>query len=378
MTSDRIGLLFCDVSYESVKTRRSLVELALEHAREAGHMERDVELVERHTNGLPTGSAFNVIREWKGLVEEEGVLAVIGSFHSDTGISLVPTIDSGECPTMLMGGDQHLPSKWTFNVQIGDLIQSAFAAMAWCHYHGHRRVALVRDTAWHCEQWANACRIAARRLSMTIVTIESIPSSQANTHRSEDAQREASAAALKRIRVMEPDALVSICALGSLAVAQGIQAMGWDIPRVSGSVGFESSRLPECAGFWDGWVGASVWDEKNRMCSKLLDSWEAKFGSRTGVFRECIAVAYYDAARLLFAALGEARIRNRSGLRDGLQSVHYMSAASGAPSTVMGFTPYEHRAYQGADTIVLRRQAGASVADSKFEAYMSQLWPAGS
>src|SRR5258708_31817169 len=125
MTSDRIGLLFCDVSYESVKTRRSFVDLALEHAKEAGHVERDVELVERHTHGLPSGSAFNVIREWKGLVEEEGVLAVIGSNHSDTGISLVPIIDSGECPTMLMGGDQHLPSKWTFNVQIGDLIQSA-------------------------------------------------------------------------------------------------------------------------------------------------------------------------------------------------------------------------------------------------------------
>jgi branched-chain amino acid transport system substrate-binding protein len=220
MTSDRIGLLFCDVSYESAETRRRFVELALEHAKDAGRMERDVELVERHTKGLPAGSAFNVTREWKRLVEEEGVLAVIGPFHSDTGISLVPTIDSGECPTMLMGGDQHLASKWTFNVQMGDLIQSAVAAMAWCQHHGHRRVALVRDTAWHCEQFADVCRMAARRLSMTIVTIESIPASQAKTHQSEDAQRKAAAAALKRIRVMEPDAVVSICALASLAVAR--------------------------------------------------------------------------------------------------------------------------------------------------------------
>jgi branched-chain amino acid transport system substrate-binding protein len=374
---DRIGLLFTDVSYESVSTRRSFVELALEHAKEAGRMERDVELVERHTSGLPAGSAFNAIREWKGLVEEDGVLAVISTFFSDTGMSLVPTINSGECPTMLMAGDQHLATKWSFNVQIGDLIQSGFSAMVWCHYHGHRRVAIVRDTTWHGEQWVSACRTAARRLSMTITTIESIPASQANTHRSEDAQREAAAAALKRIRETKPEAVVSICALASLAVAQEMQAMGWDIPRVSGSVGFESCRLPECAAFWEGWVGPSVWDEKNSMCSKLIDSWEAKFGSRVGVFRECIGVAYYDAARLLFEALGEARIRTRSGLRDGLERVHYLSASSGAPSTIMGFTPYEHRAYHGADTIVLRRQAGPSVTDSKLEAYMSQLWPAG-
>lgn len=377
MTAERIGLLFCDVAHESAETRRRFVELAIKQAQESGELEVDIELVERHTVALPGGRAIDAIREWKNLVDEDGVIAVIGTCHADTGISLVPTIDAGECATTLMGGDHHLVGKWAFNVQLGDMIQGAFAAMAWCHHHGYRNVALVRDTAWHANQWLEACQMAARRLDINILTVESLPSTQSAVDKSEDPQREAASGALKRIRDLAPDALVNISALGSLAVAQEMSVIDWDVPRVSASLGFETCRLPQCAELWQGWVGISVWDEANAAFGRMAESYEDAYGPRTGVWRDCIAVGYHDATRVILAALNGARVRNRSGLRDALEGLHYLAGASGAPSTIMGFTPYEHRAYHGPDTIVLRRQVGPTTRDNVLEGYLSGYWPVG-
>ena len=66
-----------------------------------------------------------------------------------------------------------------------------------------------------------------------------------------------------------------------------------------------------------------------------------------------MGVAAYDIGRLLGAALALADEPTRDGLREGLERVKRMPAASGKPGTVMGFGQWDHAALKG-DALVLR------------------------
>src|SRR3954464_15839743 len=51
VAGNRIGLLISETQYELVENRRSAVRLAVEDAERAGHLERDIEIVERQVEG---------------------------------------------------------------------------------------------------------------------------------------------------------------------------------------------------------------------------------------------------------------------------------------------------------------------------------------
>lgn len=373
--TNRIGLLVTDVAYETTEARVRWLELAVDEATERGILEKDIDIVVETTVGLPLGSAFDASRSWRRLVEDEGVLAVIGPTHADTGVSMLPTIDAGRCPTMLLGGHPGLVGHWTFNVQAGDMITDAYLAMAWCHQRGHQRVALIRDTAWHGQHWLESCEDAAARLGLDILRVETIGASLSDLRNPEPQQNAAARRSLERIRELAPDAVVMIASLSAVAYAQELHKMRWDIPRVAGTLAFESSRLPGVTQYWDGWVGVATWDESNPTLMDFLARWKRKYGSHLGVFREDIGSVYFDAMRLILEGIARARVLNRDGVRDGLEAVHRLPACSGASSTTMGFGPWDHRAYKGPDTSLLRRQQGSTTEGSTAEAWLSELWP---
>jgi hypothetical protein len=75
-----------------------------------------------------------------------------------------------------------------------------------------------------------------------------------------------------------------------------------------------------------------------------------------------LGVAAYDIGRLL--ALGLARAgdnRTRSGLRDGLEQVKRVPAASGYPGTTMGFGTWDHGALKGGYLVLRAWRGGRTV-----------------
>jgi hypothetical protein len=70
-----------------------------------------------------------------------------------------------------------------------------------------------------------------------------------------------------------------------------------------------------------------------------------------------VGVAGYDIGRLLGEALALAPGRDRPGVREGLERVKRLPAASGHAGTLMGFGQWDHAALKG-EYLVLRTWRG--------------------
>ena len=67
-----------------------------------------------------------------------------------------------------------------------------------------------------------------------------------------------------------------------------------------------------------------------------------------------IGLAAYDMGRLVGEAVARAAHLTRAGVRDGLERVKRLPAASGMDGTTMGFANFDHGALKGR-YLVLRR-----------------------
>jgi branched-chain amino acid transport system substrate-binding protein len=372
--ADRIGLLISETQYEAAENRRAALRLAIDAAREEDRLENDIEVVERVVEGLPSGSAFAVSRGYRELVEEEGVLAIIGPSHADNGRALIPAIDESRCATLLLGGSPLLVSDWTFNVQCGDMVNDAYLMIAWCFRRGLRRIGILRSAVWHSAQWLEHCQRAAARLGLEIAAVENVPWTLRDARQPTDQQYEAATQSLSRLREARVDVVIAIASLGAPAIAYTLGQMDWDVERVT-TLSFGHARHPDTASWWEGWVGVAMWDDDNPQFAALMAAWEAEVGPRGGLYFEDLTIGVYDSMRVLIEAIALAPLRDRAGIREGLERVKNLPATSGRDTTVMGFGPHMHRAYNGRDSQLLRRQAGPTINDCVFEGYLSEMWP---
>ncbi|MGZ7033197.1 MAG: ABC transporter substrate-binding protein, partial [Thermoanaerobaculia bacterium] len=75
------------------------VKLAAEDVQARGLLERDVEVVVREVYAQPWASAHGLIKAYRELVEDAGVLGVVGPFTSDNCLALLPEIERLQVPT---------------------------------------------------------------------------------------------------------------------------------------------------------------------------------------------------------------------------------------------------------------------------------------
>ena len=74
-----------------------------------------------------------------------------------------------------------------------------------------------------------------------------------------------------------------------------------------------------------------------------------------------IGLAAYDIGRLLGEAVVRAAHLTRDGLRDGLERVKGLPAASGVDGTTMGFGNWDHAALKGGFLVLRQWRGGRSV-----------------
>jgi hypothetical protein len=86
---------------------------------------------------------------------------------------------------------------------------------------------------------------------------------------------------------------------------------------------------------------------------QLLQRIEAEFGRK--VQQEYLACYGYDLAQLIVHALGDARPMTGAGVRDALERVKFLPAASGGVGTLLRFGKYMHHGWVGSEYFVARR-----------------------
>ena len=101
-----------------------------------------------------------------------------------------------------------------------------------------------------------------------------------------------------------------------------------------------------------GWTGIDQYDEANLVGQHFLDQYEAAYGRRP---QYCVPVVNRDIATVLLRAFADARPLSPRGVKESLERVKMLPAASGAPGTMLRFGNWSHRAWMGAGYLVARR-----------------------
>lgn len=318
---------------------------ALDEAYEDGLVDRPFEVVVRRPEGLPRGSAHDVLTGWKEL-EAEGVLAIWGPLISDNLLAIRTYVeDEGHVPCIGWGGTDDWYGEWCFGANNGSLSEEPYLIANFLAHEGTGSVAVVVDNSAIGEQYLAAFVAATAREGIQIVRTEYIGQLQTELD-----------GVVGRAREAEPDALVYLgWGFPAVHFNPALERIGWDPLRAMNGAFMSAPILPEGLDAIRGWVGVDQYDEGNPITAAFLDRFEARKRYRPANFLACLA---YDTGKMIAEACRNARPLSREGVKRGLEQITLLPAATGAAGTMLSFGPYRRRCWVGADYIVMRESLG--------------------
>lgn len=345
----KIGILVSEPQL-SEEVWRNCGQIALEDAQRREILDYDIEFIEEKAEGLPTGSTLSVTDAWKRLADK-GVIAIVGPATADNAMAVRDVADQYQVPTVSITATSYVASDWCFSVSWGSGPEDAFRMVDYLKAQGCSSMGIIWDTMWHSGEFVEFLGIAGKRNGIRVTTEERISMRIREMGTPSELQLKQARIALENIRSTNPDALAVGTALATAAVGRVLKEMDWKIPLAcNNSLGI--GRGPKAQGAMDGWVGTSIYDERNPIAQKFLDEYVSRFGT---VYHTDFQLTAHNAFRILFEGLSLAPIMTRRGLYEGLEKVRMMPAGLGSPGTYLGFGTHDRRALKGRDMIVLRR-----------------------
>lgn len=336
-----VGVLYDFPQADGGALFEDALRLGLEAARRS--FDRPVELLATHARGLPSGTAHDMERSFNQLVEA-GVLAVLGPSISDNALVVQPLTDRLGVPAVNYSGGERTRGAWMFHYQVGSLQEEPVVLARHLGDRGLGSVAVVHDRSavgrGYSEAFAEAC--GADGVDVVGTTAVS-PLSEDLTD------------VVRRLRTTGPEAL---CYLGLGAAARPLALAvldeKLDVPVVANSALMFGYARRDWRADWDGWVYVDTVSDTNVERARLRDRAPRSAAGPIGV-------AAYDMGRLLGEALERADHLTPAGIREALESVKALPAASGSPGTVMGFGPWDHGALKGPYLVLRAWRDGKTV-----------------
>ncbi|MBL7500234.1 ABC transporter substrate-binding protein [Frankia sp. CNm7] len=328
-------------AYDTRQDFLDALALVFREAQESGLLDRPVELVERDADGLPTGSVKSVIDSYGELVDE-GCLAVFGPHISENTLALRPEIERRfRVPSIsVCGADQWL-GKWTFALPNGSMTDEPIILANLAARAGARTAGVLVERSVIGQLYGRGFRDACREQGLRIVAEETIAQTGQDI-----------GDAVRSLHGSRPDALVHLgFGYGVIRINEALGALGWDPPRYMGTA-FEDAYFSD--EIWDayvGWVGLEQYDEDNLVGQRFLDRFEAAYGRRPQYYAPGLC---HDAGVALARAFAGAEPLSPRGVRDALERVKLVPAASGAPGTTISFGQWTRRGWMGSSYLVAR------------------------
>ena len=307
-----------------------------------GVIDRPVEIVFREVEGLPKGTIKAVIDAYGELVDE-GCLAVFGPAITDNAVPMREAIEARfHVPAISVCGTDDWLGEWTFALPQGSMTDEP---VFWAHLiakAGYKTVGALIEKSLIGESYIRSFRKACKAEGIAIV------SEQAIAQTGQDVSE-----AVGRLHVAKPDALVHCgFGFGLVQVNPALAALGWDPPRYMGTA-FQNAWINQA--MWqaiEGWIGLDQYDEGNLVGQRFLDEFEQAFGRRP---EYCVPVVNRDLATVLLEAFADAHPLTPRGVKEALERVKMLPAASGSPGTRLSFGNWTRRGWMGAGYLVARR-----------------------
>jgi ABC-type branched-subunit amino acid transport system substrate-binding protein len=334
----RIGLLF-DYPQGGDGMERTL-RLGL---KAAGIDPSSVTFTREETLGLPAGRAEDTAAGFARLADA-GVDLVIGPSISDNCLAARDEADRYALPAINYSGGERTRSDWMFHYQIGSLEDEPPLLIARMGERTLSRAAVIHDASVVGDRYVEVLEWAAREAGVAITGRVGI-----------DPLTEDLGAVVRGLRAGAPDVLVYLgLGAASHAVAVAMADAEWTIPVLANSALMFGYVRPDWRDAWARWeyIDTIADDNTQRAALAVLDA-AAAAGP--------IGTATYDLGRLAGHAMQRAERIDRAGLREGLERVKQLPAASGYDGTLMGFGAWDRGALKGRFLVLRAWRDGRTV-----------------
>ncbi|HET9727814.1 MAG TPA: ABC transporter substrate-binding protein [Acidimicrobiia bacterium] len=317
--------------------------LGVDDVAATGRLDRDIEVLEHHAAGLPSGSEAAVVRGFQSLVDDD-VVAIVGPSISDNALIAAPLADAARVPAINYSGGERTRSAWMFHYQVGSLEEEPPVLAERMQQRGLRRAAVLYDQSPVGRRYAECFEAARVRLGLEVSASAAIPPL------ADDAEP-----LLERLRASDPDVLVYFgLGVASRAVAVARSALDWQIPVLANSALMFGYARRDWRDGYAGWEYVDTVADDNPVRAALHDRNPRAAAGPIG----CCA---YDIGRLLGETIARAEHLTRAGLADGLRAVKRLPATSGHEGTIMGFGSWDHAALKGRYLVLRTWREGRSV-----------------
>jgi ABC-type branched-subunit amino acid transport system substrate-binding protein len=192
------------------------------------------------------------------------------------------------------------------------------------------------------QEYLRTTRVACQGAGLRITAEVPIPQVEAHKRR-----------AMAELAASKPDAIMHVgFGLGILGMNDALAQIGWLPPRYTTTAFEFAATSPMWRKQLAGWIGLDQYDERNRTGQEFLDRFEARYGRRPAYF---FPLYCYDIGRMMMSALAGARPLTGGGVKEALERVKMMPAASGAPGTRLRFGKFIRQGWVGSEYLVARR-----------------------
>jgi len=335
-----VGALFDFPQHDGGASFLEAIRLGLDEVQ----LDREVEVVPRLARGLPGGTAHDVRKNFDELVDA-GVLCMIGPSVSDNGLLVRDWVNEAQVPSINYTGGERTRSEFMFHYQVGSLAEEPILLSEHLAARKLFSAAVIHDRTPVGRGYVESFESACERNGIELVGRSAIAP-----------LAEEAGTIVDRLRGSKPDALVYLgMGASSRAVAVAVEAARWDVAVVANSaLMFGYARKDWRAGFED-WTYVDTISDSNKRRQALK-----QIAPRTAAGP--VAVAAYDIGRLVAEALARAVHLTGPGLKEALEDLRRLPAASGYEGTTMGFGCYDHAALKP-NSLVLRAWRGGKTVE---------------
>jgi branched-chain amino acid transport system substrate-binding protein len=317
-------------------------DLVFEEAVESRMMDRPVQMIYREVEGLPKGSVKAVIDAFGELVDE-GCLVVFGPHITD---NCVPTREAIEerfkVPAIGVTGTDDWLGEWTFSFPQGSMTDEPIFIADLVAKRGLSEIGVLVEQNLIGESYLKNLRSACRCKGIRIVAEASIAQTAQDINEAVRTLHEAKAEAIVHLGF----------GFGIVFINPALEAVNWDPPRFT-TTAFQNAWVnPIMWNAFTGWIGVDQYDEGNPIGQDFLDRYAQKYDGRRPEY--CVPVVNRDVAATLVRAFSDAHPLSPRGVKEALERVKMMPAASGAPGTRVSFGKWTRRAWMGAGYLVAR------------------------
>jgi branched-chain amino acid transport system substrate-binding protein len=305
-------------------------------------VDRPIEFVVRAVQGLPNGTFRAVSDAFHELIDE-GVLVIFGPWVSENAVALAPHVErAAEAVCITMAASETLLGEWFFGLPAGSMEEEPIIMATVAHLDGCRTVGIAFEDSLIGTEYLRTTRRACAEVGLRITAEVPIPQVEAEKQE-----------AMELLAVDTPDGILHVgFGLGIPGMNAALEAIGWDPPRYTTTAFEFAATSPWWRQQLAGWIGLDQYDERNEVAQGFLDRFESRHGDRPEYF---FPPYCYDVGRLMLMAVGAAKPLTGAGVKDALEKIKMVPAASGAPGTRLRFGRYIRHGWMGSEFLVARR-----------------------